>query len=710
MTRPLAVLFVVLAAVGSARADGAKPTFDEDVAPVLRQHCAACHNNDKQRGGLNLSTFAVTMEGGSSGVVVTAGDADKSRLFTMTAHKEEPVMPPSKTKIPDAQLDILKKWVEQGARENAGSKIAVAVKPKVDLGLKAVTRGKPDGPPPMPLAGKLSLDPVVRTRRAGAVLALAASPWAPLVAVGGQKQVLLYHADTGDLVGVLPFEHGQINAVKFSRNAKFVLAAGGRGGASGKAVLYAVDTGAKVAEVGSAETDAILAADLSADQTLIAVGTTSRLVRVYQVSDGAVLSTVKKHTDWVTAVEFSPDGVLLATGDRAGGGFVWESATAREFHVLRGHTAQITDVSWRADSNLLATAGLDGTARVWEMENGRQVKQWAAHPGGAEGVRFTPAGQLATTGRDKLTKLWDANGGLQKQFPAHGDIGLRVAVSHDSTKVVSGDWAGSLSVWTAADAKPVAVFDTNPAGPADQLKLAEQAAQAADAACKQAQAAHDVSQAGVTAKQLAHDQQKAAATKLTSELAAAQKAATDQAAAVAKLTPQAAAAKADADKLAAAVGPLLARHQSLEVTAVAFAQAAKQVQDAAGKAPMNAELAAAAKAADALAKQHAADRDATQKAHAAAVTAGQTAAAKHQAAAKAVADAQAAGAAAQKRAGELPAQVKAATDTEVGTRAARDAAAKAAEPARQALDGATQALAAAKAKAERLKGAVAAKK
>jgi len=130
----------------------------------------------------------------------------------------------------------------------------------------------------------LSLDPSVRVRRAGAVTALAASPWAPLVAVGGPREILLYHADTGDLLGVLPFEHGQINSLKFSRNAKLLLAAGGRGGQSGKAVLFDVETGKMITEVGT-ETDALLSADLSADQTQIAVGGPSKIVRCYATAE-----------------------------------------------------------------------------------------------------------------------------------------------------------------------------------------------------------------------------------------------------------------------------------------------------------------------------------------------------------------------------------------------------------------------------------------
>jgi hypothetical protein len=96
-----------------------------------------------------------------------------------------------------------------------------------------VVKGRPPGPPPMPAAGKLRVEPVVTARRPGAILAMATSPWAPLVAIGGQKQVILYNTDTGALLGFIPFEHGQINSIKFSRNARFVLVAGGKGGQSG---------------------------------------------------------------------------------------------------------------------------------------------------------------------------------------------------------------------------------------------------------------------------------------------------------------------------------------------------------------------------------------------------------------------------------------------------------------------------------------------
>ncbi len=354
------------------------------------------------------------------------------------------------------------------APENAGSRVVVANKPKMEIALSSVTKGKPDGPPPMP--HKLSLEPTVRTARANALTALAASPWAPLVAVGGQKQVLLYHSDTLDLLGVLPFPEGVPYVLKFSRNGSLLLAGGGHSAKSGRVVVWSVATGQRVFEVGE-ELDAVLAADISADQTQIALGGPSKVIRVYSTKEGKLLHEIKKHTDWIYSIEYSPDGVLLASGDRNGGLFVWESHTGREYFSLRGHTAAITDVSWRADSNVLASGSEDGTIRLWEMENGGQIKAWGAG-GGVASIKYARDGRLVACTRDRLTRVWDQNGAQVRPFEAFPDLALRGVFSHDGGRVVAGDWSGTIRVWSAADGKLAGQLSPNPRPMAEQLEVA----------------------------------------------------------------------------------------------------------------------------------------------------------------------------------------------------------------------------------------------
>jgi len=210
----------VAAAAGAA--DG-PPNFEEHVLPVFREKCCSCHNPDKKSGGLDLTSFGQTMAGGSSGDVIDPGDADGSYLYQLVTHESEPTMPPESDKLSAASLELIKGWIAGGSLERNGSK-PVARKQNA-LALDGPVATTPDGPPVMP--PRLPLEVVTRGRRPTTITALAASPHGDVVALGSRQQVLLYHSGSLDLLGVLPFPEGVVRVVRFSRNAKLLLAAGG---------------------------------------------------------------------------------------------------------------------------------------------------------------------------------------------------------------------------------------------------------------------------------------------------------------------------------------------------------------------------------------------------------------------------------------------------------------------------------------------------
>lgn len=463
--------------VASAETEPAeKITYDDHVLPLLREKCGSCHNSNDKKGDLVLDSYSAVMTGGASGAVVaTDGDADGSQLYRVVAHLAEPVMPPNQPKLPDEQLSLLKRWIEGGALENSGSK-ARKKKKSLSVARVEISQSRPEGPPPFP--ENLPLDPVQVNARPNAVNALAVSPWAPLAAVAGHRQVLLYDTRDLELVGVLPFPEGQANVLKFTRNGSALLAGGGRGGQVGKAVLWDIRTGQRIAEVG-AEYDAVLAADISPDQTLIALGGPKRVVRVYSTETGDLVYEKTKHTDWITALEFSPDGVLLATADRSNGLIVWEAVTGREFYVLNGHTGAISDVSWSPDSNLLATASEDTTIRLWEMQNGGQVRSWGAHGGGCQAVEFTRDSRIVSHGRDQVPRLWDLNGNKQRDFAAQADLGMEITYDAETDRVLAGDLRGTIAVMLGADGSALGTLTTNPSTLADRIQAATAIAAAA---------------------------------------------------------------------------------------------------------------------------------------------------------------------------------------------------------------------------------------
>ncbi|MEQ1843264.1 MAG: hypothetical protein ABL994_22905, partial [Verrucomicrobiales bacterium] len=302
--------------------------------------------------------------------------------------------------------------------------------------------------------------------------ALAHSRWAHILAVAGQKQILLYHSQDYDLLGVLPYPEGFPQTLSFSPNGAYLFCGGGRAGKSGNVVAWDIKTGERVIEVGK-EFDIVLGADVSPDLKQAVMGGPGRVIKLWDTVAGEQISSIKKHTDWMLTAAYSPDGVIYATGDRNGNLYVWEAATGYEFYTLKGHTLAVTDLDWRMDGNVLASCGEDGQVMLWEMNGGTQIKKWDAHPGGAQGVDFAPNGNIATVGRDKNVKIWKGDGTAIRTIAASDDVVLSVAFSDDSKRVFTGDIHGNIKGWDVENGAVVASIDSNPPPIEQQLAYSE---------------------------------------------------------------------------------------------------------------------------------------------------------------------------------------------------------------------------------------------
>lgn len=113
--------FLMIAAVAGfvtsqAQAE-TKVDFAKDIQPILKESCLKCHGSEKQKGELRLDSKAAAMKGGKDGVVIVAGQADKSPLYqriTLAAGSDD-IMPPKGEPLTKAQTDLIKEWINQGA-------------------------------------------------------------------------------------------------------------------------------------------------------------------------------------------------------------------------------------------------------------------------------------------------------------------------------------------------------------------------------------------------------------------------------------------------------------------------------------------------------------------------------------------------------------------------------------------------------------------
>jgi WD40 repeat protein/uncharacterized coiled-coil DUF342 family protein len=453
--------------------------------------------------------------------------------------------------------------------------------------------------------------------RQGPVVALAASPWAPLLAIGGERQIQFVHLDDAMPLGVLDFPEGGPYVLRFSSDGRWLLAAGGIGAKSGRVVVFEVTTGRRRIELGR-ESDVVLAADVSPDLSRVVLGGSSRKVKLYQPGAEDTIGEIKKHTDWLTASAYSPDGVLFATGDRSGGVQVWESDAQAEFHSLRGHEKAITATAWRPDGNLLATASEDGTIRLWDMNSGNQIKSFPAHGNGVLDLAWSQDGRMLSSGRDRKTKIWKSDGSLVKEWTAGEDAITRAVFAHDGNHVITGDFTGKVVVWTvngekrhelapnpptladriATDRKRLDDTMAEQRKAEESLRLATTARQPAIAKRDEATTRATELEKSIVQAKTARDEKVAAAEKLKTELAAAEPE-------IARLDTEQKSTRARIDELNQRVGALIKEQNDLRNTLNSLTTArdtARQARDQAAAArdaaPDKPELVEAARLAD----------------------------------------------------------------------------------------------------------------
>ena len=87
------------------------------VQPVFEKKCYACHNDTKQNGGLNMANWEAFQMGGDGGKVF-AHEAYESELFhrVTLAQSSKKFMPPKGEPLSFGEINILKWWLENGAK------------------------------------------------------------------------------------------------------------------------------------------------------------------------------------------------------------------------------------------------------------------------------------------------------------------------------------------------------------------------------------------------------------------------------------------------------------------------------------------------------------------------------------------------------------------------------------------------------------------
>jgi mono/diheme cytochrome c family protein len=150
----LAWTFLILPFLAPLPVPGSDALWTAHVEPLLKEHCAECHNSTKAKSGLDVSSLQTLLRGGDRGTAVVAGRPDESNLYKFLSAEADIHMPPGKReRLSEEEAGLIRKWIQE---MKVGNPAALTEGPKDEVATHSAALAKPrinwQPPPNMPPA------------------------------------------------------------------------------------------------------------------------------------------------------------------------------------------------------------------------------------------------------------------------------------------------------------------------------------------------------------------------------------------------------------------------------------------------------------------------------------------------------------------------------------------------------------------------------
>src|SRR6266516_1532223 len=336
-------ILVVLLSVGgwcigaAPRAEARQPSgmpVSRKAMEVLKAECFACHNEEKKKGRLVLTSREALLKGNDDGVVVVPGKPDSSRLTRALLADADPHMPPKK-QLTDAQIKILRDWIKAG--------LVWDEKALADDGANLA---------PVELAAlPASYQPV---------MALALSPDGKRLAVGRGGSVVVHDTSQTNFPvhALLNAHRDAVQALAWSPDGRWLAS-----GAFRRLVLWDTESFQIEREWTNGLAGRITGIEYAPDGKTLAladgVAGQNGYLRLIDTSEYKIGASWRAHGDTIFDMEFSRDGTQLVTAGSDKLIKVWELASKQELTRLVGHTAQVLSVAINPNATQVVTGGAD---------------------------------------------------------------------------------------------------------------------------------------------------------------------------------------------------------------------------------------------------------------------------------------------------------------------------------------------------------------
>jgi WD40 repeat protein/mono/diheme cytochrome c family protein len=430
MTRFHLIVLITTLLVPTTNAESSDAvSFRDDVAPILLDHCVACHGAKTSEGGYRVDTYDQLRKPGDSGETPIATKADESSelLRRLTCEDESERMPAESDPLTGEQIAKIKAWIDAGASFN-GSNSA----DPLALVIPALQHADPPETYPQPIP----------------ITAVCFTPDGKALISSGYHELNLWDTSTGKLIRRIKNVGQRVFAIELNHDGDKIAVGCGEPGRSGELRLIDFASG-KVIAVAARTTDVVTDVAFRSDNAQVAVASADGIIRLVDAETLEVNQTFAGHADVVTALSWNHDGSQLVSASRDKSAKVFDIESGQLLASYTGHGAPVRGVSFLHDGKQIVSTGADKRIHRW---NAADAKQVAATGIGATGFKTILGDQfvIVPCADHRLRRFNLADNKIAQEFEGHSDWALSAVLNKERTQLASGSFNGEVRIWDIA--------------------------------------------------------------------------------------------------------------------------------------------------------------------------------------------------------------------------------------------------------------------
>jgi WD40 repeat protein/serine/threonine protein kinase len=244
---------------------------------------------------------------------------------------------------------------------------------------------------------------------------IAFNPDGRQIACGNGDVVEIWNVASGNKTMTLRGHTGSVYCVAFSPDGRSVVSVSEKN----EMKVWDAGTGAELLNVAWQRNSPESFADGAArhvrsiafirDGKWVVVPGYDETVRVWDLSSGEQVMTLRGHKLFVRGVAVSPDGRRIASCSSDKTIKIWDANTGIELMTLVGHQSLVQSVSFSPDGRRIISCGEYNEVKIWDASNGAEVMHLEI-PDGVLWAVFSPDGRTVgiCSGGGRII-LWESN-------------------------------------------------------------------------------------------------------------------------------------------------------------------------------------------------------------------------------------------------------------------------------------------------------------